>query len=87
MLEWAGDRAAFLGRKYVRLDCVTDNRFLHEYYGQVGFVERGEIDARFPAPVGTLRLRRYEKPVRAQSTAVRQALAAGGADANLKRRG
>ncbi len=66
MLEWAGDRAASLGRRYVRLDCVADNCFLRDYYGQAGFEERGEIEARFPAPVGTLRLRRYEKPVRAQ---------------------
>jgi len=80
MLEWAGDRAASLGRTYVRLDCMADNRFLREYYGQAGFEERGEIEARFPAPVGTLRLRRYEKPVRVQPTAA-QPVAADGADA------
>jgi len=87
MLEWAGDRAASLGRRYVRLDCVANNRFLREYYGEAGFEERGEIEARFPAPVGTLRLLRYEKPVRAQRATAQQALAAGGADASLKRRG
>jgi len=65
MLEWAEDRARSLGRKYVRLDCMSDNHFLREYYVQAGFEERGEIDAPFPAPVGTLRLRRYEKPVKA----------------------
>jgi GNAT superfamily N-acetyltransferase len=31
MLGWVGDRAASLGRRYVRLDCVADNRFLREY--------------------------------------------------------
>lgn len=66
MLEWAADRAASLGRSYIRLDCVADNRFLREYYVEAGFEERGEIDARFPAPVGTMRLRRYEKSVRAR---------------------
>ena len=70
MLEWAGDRAASVGKTYVRLDCMADNHFLGDYYSQAGFDERGEIEARFPAPVGTLRLRRYEKRVRAQPAAV-----------------
>ncbi len=87
MLEWAEGRAASLGRRYIRLDCVADNCFLREYYAHAGFTERGQVEARFPAPVGTLRLRRYEKPVRAHATAARQALATGGADAILKRRG
>jgi len=69
MLEWAGDRAMSMGRRYVRLDCVADNRFLREYYDQAAFEDRGEIDARFPSPVGTLRLRRYEKRVGARATA------------------
>ena len=63
ILDWAGARAASLGRKYVRLDCVTDNAVLRDYYTQAGFEERGEIEARFPPPVGALRLRRYEKRV------------------------
>lgn len=66
MLEWAGNRAAFIGRSYVRLDCVTNNEFLRRYYEQAGFAERGEIDARFPEPVGTIRLQRYEKRVNAE---------------------
>ena len=63
LLEWASNRAAFLGRRCVRLDCVTDNTFLRGYYTQAGFEDRGDIEAHFPAPVGTLWLRRYEKPV------------------------
>ena len=63
MLAWAGGRAAALGRKRVRLDCVADNVFLRDYYTRAGFEDRGEIDARFPAPIGTLRLRRYEKSI------------------------
>jgi len=73
MLEWAAGRAASLGRGFVRLDCVADNQFLADYYVQAGFEERGEIEARFPPPVGTLRLRRYEKPVRTQPMAAQQA--------------
>jgi ribosomal protein S18 acetylase RimI-like enzyme len=63
MLDWAGARAASLGRTCVRLDCVTDNEFLRDYYTEAGFDERGEIEARFPPPVGALRLRRYEKRI------------------------
>jgi ribosomal protein S18 acetylase RimI-like enzyme len=63
MLDWACTRAASLGRKYVRLDCVATNDFLRDYYTRAGFEERGEIEARFPPPVGALRLRRYEKQV------------------------
>ena len=63
MLDWAVARAASLGRTYVRLDCVTDNEFLRDYYIEAGFDQRGEIEARFPPPVGTLRLRRYEKRI------------------------
>ena len=63
MLEWASDRAASLGREYVRLDCVAESDFLRDYYVQNGFEERGEIEARFPGPFGTLRLRRFEKRV------------------------
>lgn len=63
LLAWAGHQASTLGRQCVRLDCLADNVFLRRYYVQAGFVDRGEIDARFPAPVGMLRLRRYEKPI------------------------
>jgi ribosomal protein S18 acetylase RimI-like enzyme len=63
MLEWAGNRAALIERSYVRLDCMADNEFLRRYYEQAGFEGRGEIKARYPEPVGTLRLRRYEKRV------------------------
>jgi GNAT superfamily N-acetyltransferase len=61
LLEWAGHRASELGRSYVRLDCMADNAFLRSYYAQAGFQDRGEVDAEFPAPIGTLRLRRYER--------------------------
>jgi hypothetical protein len=66
---------------------VADNHFLREYYEHAGFEERGEIEAAFPAPVGTLRMRRYQKSVLTQPNAAQEALAAGGADATLKRRG
>lgn len=66
LLEWAGYRASTLGRRYVRLDCVAHNAFLRDYYAQAGFAVRGKIDAQFPAPVGTLRLWRYEKPIGSQ---------------------
>jgi len=63
LLDWAGERAVRLGRTFVRLDCVSDNYFLRDYYTLSGFDEHGEVEATFPAPVGTLRLQRYEKRV------------------------
>lgn len=63
MLDWAGIRAASLGRRYVRLDCLANNHFLCDYYTRAGFGDRGEIEAHFPPPVGALLLRRYEKQV------------------------
>jgi ribosomal protein S18 acetylase RimI-like enzyme len=61
LLEWAGRQASTAGRRYVRLDCMADNTFLRRYYTQAGFEGRGEIDAHFPAPIGTLRLQRCER--------------------------
>ena len=69
LLDWAGDRAAALGRRYVRLDCMAHNAFMRRYYSQAGFLDRGDIDAEYPPPVGTLRLRRYEKNVGATAAA------------------
>jgi ribosomal protein S18 acetylase RimI-like enzyme len=63
LLAWAEARAVLLSRPCIRLDCVTDNYFLRDYYTQAGFAERGEIEVQFPAPVGTLLLQRYEKRV------------------------
>lgn len=63
LLDWACMRAASLERRYVRLDCLADNVFLRAYYMRAGFGDRGEIEARFPPPVGALRLQRYEKQV------------------------
>ena len=63
MLRWAFTHAANAGKKFVRLDCVASNPFLAEYYVRAGFEERGEIEARFPSPVGMLRLKRYQRLV------------------------
>lgn len=65
LLEWTDQRAASLGRRFVRLDCMPHNVFLREYYEQRGFIERGEVDAHYPQPVGVETLRRYERPVHA----------------------
>lgn len=61
LLMWAEAYAVLLGKAYLRLDCLTDNQVLRDYYTQAGFVECGEIAAQYPAPVGTLHLRRFEK--------------------------
>jgi ribosomal protein S18 acetylase RimI-like enzyme len=63
LLDWSERRAAALGRHFVRLDCMHDNAFLRGYYERKGFVWRGQVDARYPDPVGLERLCRYEKAV------------------------
>jgi GNAT superfamily N-acetyltransferase len=65
LLDWAEHRAAGLGRRFVRLDCVPGNAFLRDYYERKGFIARGDVDAQYPDPVGLQRLRRYEKAVHA----------------------
>ncbi len=64
MLDWAGRQAASLGRNHLRLDCLADNGFLCRYYSDAGFEDRGAVDATYPEPIGTLRLRRFEKGTR-----------------------
>jgi ribosomal protein S18 acetylase RimI-like enzyme len=66
LLDWAEQQAAALGRRYVRLDCFPGNTFLRRYYEDAGFIERGEVDAIYPEPVGLMHLRRYEKQVRSE---------------------
>jgi GNAT superfamily N-acetyltransferase len=63
LLEWAGTRAASLGKAYVRLDSMAASDFLRDYYTRAGFEECGEVEALYPQPVGPLRLRRYEKRI------------------------
>ncbi len=68
LLAWAERRSASLGRQYVRLDAMADNHVLRRYYNDAGYIERGEVDATYPAPIGTLRLRRFEKRVGVSAT-------------------
>lgn len=69
LIEWAGQRAADLGRRFVRLDCIPTNAFLCDYYERLGFTTCGEIDARYPEPVGLARYRRFEKSTSAKAPA------------------
>ena len=65
LLDWAGEEVVSRGRTCLRLDCFADNDFLIDYYAQAGFINRGVVDATYPDPIGTLRLRRFEKQVTA----------------------
>ena len=64
ILEWAKREARAMGKVFLRLDCVADNQFLRRYYADAGFLDRGEIEARYPDPFGTMRLQRYERRLR-----------------------
>jgi GNAT superfamily N-acetyltransferase len=59
LLGWAEERAALAGKSYLRLDCFADNPVLRNYYENAGYIDRGEVDVRYP--FGMLRLQRYEK--------------------------
>jgi GNAT superfamily N-acetyltransferase len=43
MLEWAGSMAASQGKRYLRLDCMTENTALRQYYTHAGFDYCGDI--------------------------------------------
>lgn len=43
MLEWAARQASAAGKKFLRLDCVADNRTICEYYEKAGFTRRGDL--------------------------------------------
>lgn len=50
LLDWAGDRAAFDGAKWLRLDAWTTNRDLHSYYERQGFLHvRTVVRADYPS--------------------------------------
>jgi ribosomal protein S18 acetylase RimI-like enzyme len=42
LLDWADERIAAAGREFLRLDCMSDNAVLREYYERLGFEPRGE---------------------------------------------
>ena len=57
LLRWAEARVAASGKKYLRLDCVAENRALNEYYRRAAFSYRGG------ALVWGLEVSLYEKKV------------------------
>jgi GNAT superfamily N-acetyltransferase len=57
LLRWAEERVAASDKKYLRLDCVAENRALNEYYRRAGFSYRGG------ALVWGLEVSLYEKKV------------------------
>jgi GNAT superfamily N-acetyltransferase len=68
LLAWAERQAVAHNRRYLRLDCVRGNVFLHRYYERAGFTPRGAIDAAYPGLPAPLPLNRYEKAVAASAT-------------------
>ena len=57
LLRRAESSAAMSGKRYLRLDCVAENRALNEYYQRAGFGYRGR------ALVKGLEVSLYEKEV------------------------
>jgi GNAT superfamily N-acetyltransferase len=46
LLQWAEQRIAAVGKKFIRLDCMAENPALCAYYEQVGFTHRGETQGK-----------------------------------------
>jgi ribosomal protein S18 acetylase RimI-like enzyme len=46
LLGWAEDIARVRGRRYLRLDCVSDDEPLRRYYERAGFCHRGDLKVR-----------------------------------------
>jgi ribosomal protein S18 acetylase RimI-like enzyme len=57
VLGWAERRAGAEGRRYLRLDCPSDNARLRRYYESAGFLHRGD------RILGPFDVSLYEKPL------------------------
>ena len=44
LLDWAGQRVAARGRRWLRLDCMAANPALRAYYERLGFAYRGAAE-------------------------------------------
>ncbi|MCW3036180.1 MAG: GCN5-related N-acetyltransferase [Actinobacteria bacterium] len=53
LLDWAGQRVAASGGRWLRLDCMRDNQPLHDYYLRLGFEHIRTIELRH-RPSGSL---------------------------------
>ena len=42
MLWWAEKQALLAGKKYLRLDCLTSNRMIRDYYEKAGYIHKGD---------------------------------------------
>jgi ribosomal protein S18 acetylase RimI-like enzyme len=44
LLDWAGQRVAAAGGRWLRLDCMRDNKPLHDYYRGLGFEHVRDVE-------------------------------------------
>ena len=44
LLDWAGQRVAERGGRWLRLDCMRDNKRLHAYYRRLGFEHVRDVE-------------------------------------------
>ena len=69
ILSWAGQQVVDRGRRFVCLDCLSDNVRLRRYYEQLGFRAVGEVAGPAGHPtdprLGGWRAALYEKAVSA----------------------
>jgi GNAT superfamily N-acetyltransferase len=55
LLDWADERVRANGRALLRLDVVSDNRPLRDYYAAAGFAHRRDVSGEFELQDGTRR--------------------------------
>jgi predicted N-acetyltransferase YhbS len=58
IVEWANAEAAEAGREFLRLDCLGDNPGIRDYYEDLGFEHRGDLN------LDGRKMSLYERPVR-----------------------
>ncbi len=57
LLDWAESQVVAAGRRYLRLDCLSENGALRAYYEAAGFEHRGDVSGECSDPCGSGRPR------------------------------
>ena len=55
MLQWVEEKTRTAGKKFLRLNCLAEDRKIRDYYERAGYIHRGDLMG--PKAVGSL----YEK--------------------------
>ncbi len=45
MVEWASQTAKLAGKKFLRLDCMAEDKKIRDYYEKAGFIHMSDVEA------------------------------------------